>query len=428
MLPLSTVTLSRSPVLTSGRRGPRRAVPRVLAIVGGAGIALIVVWLMVMLALWIYAWFRLGGVDLQALDDEAPRLGTEGALAPADAVTVLVVVTEERDPTRLAPPALAGPVVLAQAGGPRDALAVLLLPVEMTAMSDGHEPQTLAEIHADGGIDGLAQAVIDYTQVRVDHVVSFTVEALPRLVDIVGSVEVCLADGCRPTSSEQVRQALRDPDYEQWARLVAAAVRGVSVELGARSVAMSPLAAKRAVDVVADEVHTDVSLRGRRLLHFAEMLAMPMPVTVETIPLLRHPVTGEIVPLDEPALVRFQHLQDGTPFGVRDADEEIARLVLADLRIGVLNGAGVAGLAAQVEADLLAHGLQVVGTGNAPIFDHQTTTVTHTAGDERLAIAAALIADMLNGADVVEADRELRFEGIQVDIVVTAGADRDGES
>lgn len=424
MLPLKAVTLSRSPVLASGRRGPRRALPRALAIVGGVAVAVVVVWMLIMLALWVYAWFRLGGIDLRALDDDTTQLGVEGAVAPPGAVTALVIVTEVRDRTRLDPPALAGPVGIVQVGGPRDQPAILLLPVDMVAATDGHAPRALATIHADGGTDAIAQAVIDYTQVRIDHVISVSIEALPRLVDIVGSIEICLTDGCRPATADQVRSGLRDADDDQWARLVAATVRGVATELSTRSVALAPLAAKRAVDVVAEELETDVSLRGRRVLELSAMLAAPTPLEIDRVPLLHHPVTGEVVPLDEPALVRFQHLQVGTPFEVRDVDEELARLVLADLRIGVLNGAGIAGLAAQVQADLAAEGLRVVGTGNTPIFDHATTTVAYAPGDQRIAVAAEMIAEMLGGASVVEHFSVLRFDGQPVDVLVTAGADR----
>lgn len=424
MLPLIAVTLSGSPVLASGRRGPRRAVPRALAIVGAVAVAILVVWALVMLALWVYAWFRLGGIDLRALDEDADRLGVEGALAPADAITALVILTEPRDPTRIQPPDLAGPVMLVQAGGPRQHPAVLLLPQVLSASADGHPPRTLDAIHADGGTDALAQAIIDYTQVRVDHVVSISIEALPSLVEIVGDVEICMVDGCRTADADQVRAGLRATRDEDWARVVAATVRGVATGLGAQSIAWAPLAAKRAVDIVAEQVDTDVSMRGRRILELVELLATPTPLQIDRVPLLLHPVTGDVVPLDEPALARFQHLQYGTAFDTRDADDELLSLVLADLRIGVLNGAGIAGLAAQVEADLAAEGLQVVGTGNAPLFDHAATTVAYAAGDPRISVAAEMIGEMLGGVAVIEHQGPLRFEGELVDVLITAGADR----
>jgi hypothetical protein len=416
------VSPSRS--LTLGRRAPAPLAVRLLAVVGALVIVGLVLWLATLLALWGYAWVRLGGIDLPALDEqETPTLGVAGATAPADATTVLVVLTETRDPTRPVEPALAGPVAIVQVGGPREEAATLLLPTDLVVTVDGAGEQTLDQVHDTGGSELLAQAVIDYTQVRIDHVVRLTVDALPRLTEIVGTIELCLPDGCREATADEVRAGQIDPDPLRAARVVAGAVRGVASALDGQSVVRSPLAAKRAVDVIAQEFETDLSLRGGAVRGAVEVLARSTPLAVDIVPVLRHPVSGEVVPFEEPAMVRFQHLRDGTPFEDADPDADVAAYI-AEVRIAVLNGAGVAGLAARVEADLIADGLRSVGTGNAPEFTRTTTLVTYAGDDPRLELAAIHVAELLDGAEVERAERDLEHEGRSVDIVVVAGMDR----
>ncbi len=419
------MTPSRSLALSSGPRGPGRAASRALTFVGAVGVALLLVWALVLLLLWGYAWFRLGGIDLRALDDETAPLGAAGAQAPADAVTVLVTLTESRDPTRPVEPDLVAPVALVQVGGTRDAAAVLLLPNELQVTVDGQGEQSLDEVHAEGGTDLLAQAVIDYTEVRIDHVVSMTVDAMPRLVDLVGTIEFCLPDGCREADSAAVAAGQRDPDPEVVVRTVAGAVRGAAQAFETRSAARSPLTAKRAIDVVAEEFITDVSLRGRELVRVAETLARSVPIAVDTVPVLRNPSTGALIPLDEAAMVRFQHLRDGTPFEARELTDELSAVVAGGVRIAVLNGAGIDGLAGRVEARLIAEGLRSMGTGNAPTFDQATTVVTYTTGDARIETAAILVAELLDDARLEPVPDPLAFEGEEVDLIVTAGSDLD---
>jgi hypothetical protein len=416
------VSPSRTFVL--GRRNPAPVGVRLLAVVGALVIAGLVVWLLTVLLLWAYAWMRLGGIDLAALDDESgPTLGAAGASAPADATTVLVMLTEPRDPTRPVEPALAGPVAIVQVGGMREEAAALLIPTDLLVTVDGAGEQTLDEVHRAGGSELLAQTVIDYTQVRVDHVVSLSVDALPRLTEIVGPIELCLPDGCRAATADDVRAGQQDPDPVRVARVVAGAVRGVASALDGHSVARAPLAAKRAVDVIAEEFDTDVSLRGRAVREAVGVLARSVPLAVDIVPVLRHPVSGEIVPFEEPAMVRFQHLRDGTPFEAADPVADLDAY-LAEVRIAVLNGAGVAGLAARVEAELIAEGLRSVGTGNAPDFTRTATLITYAGDDPRLELAAIRVAELLDGAEVERVERAQDLDGRPVDIVVTAGMDR----
>jgi hypothetical protein len=72
-------------------------------------------------------------------------------------------------------------VALVQTGGPRgEDVAVLLLPAQLPVSVDGDAPTPLAQVHAEGGSDLLLRTVVDYTEIDVDHVVTGSVDALPR--------------------------------------------------------------------------------------------------------------------------------------------------------------------------------------------------------------------------------------------------------
>jgi hypothetical protein len=391
---------------------------------------LVVGWALIVGGLWTYAWFKLGGLDLRATDPEVAALGSLDARSPDGATTVLVALTGPRDPTVPRQPALVAPVVLVQLSPTREFPAVLLLPTDLPVTVDGLGLATLDEVHAEGGEDLLARAVIDYTEIRVDHVISLTEDAIPAMVEVLGDVQRCSPVGCTPATVEQIRNAQRSDDPDVYVRTLTETVRGIGRAIDRVSVLRSPLKTKRAIDIVAGEVRTDVSLRGRTLLHLAEDLGGVGRVEYDEVPLLRNPRSGELLPLDEPAMARFQRLRDGTPLVVEEPEEDpVAELVIELVEVAVLNGAGVTGLAADVQVRLESEGFRVVGTGNAASFDRQTTVVAYGPDPETTEVAAVILAERLGEGVRLEAlDESPVFEGSRVDVLVTVGADLAPES
>ncbi len=417
-------------LFSSGRRAPTRWWRRgflsfvVLALIVAVG------WALTIGGVWVYAWFQLGGLDLRATDADVAALGSVGAEAPADATTVLVALTGPRDPTVPREPELIAPVALIQTGAGRAVPAVLLLPTDLVVTVDGLGQATLAEVHDEGGEDLLTRAVIDYAEVRIDHVVSLTEDALPRLVEVLDDVELCTPTGCTPASPQQIRTAQRSGDDEVLVDTLTDVVRGIGRSMDRASVVRSPLKAKRAIDIVSDEVRTDVSLRGRTLLGFAEALGSVTRVEHDRIPLLRNPRTGEIVPLEEPIMVRFQHLREGTPLEGGDrTDQDLEELVIELVDVAVLNGAGTTGLAADVQVRLETEGFRVIGTGNAASFGRPTTIVAYGPEPETTEAAAVILAQRLGDGVQLEAREQApTFEGEPVDVLVTVGTDLDPEA
>jgi hypothetical protein len=412
-------------IFSSARRAPTRWWRRGFGAAFAVALAVLIGWALLLGGLWVYAWFQLGGLDLRATDDDVTALGSIGAQAPDGATTVLVALTAPRDPTVPREPELVGPVALVQVSPTRESPAVLLMPTELPVSVEGLGRVSLEEVHAEGGEDLLARAVIDYAEVQIDHVVSVTEEALPRLMELLGDVELCTPSGCRPASTQQIRSAQRSNDPDIYVQTLVEVVRGVGRSMDAASVIRSPLTSKRAIDIVSEEVRTDVSLRGRALLRIAEGLAQVGTVEYDEIPLLRNPRSDELVPLEEPAMVRFQRLRDGTSLvSDEDDDDAVEELVIDMVEVAVLNGAGVAGLAADIQVRLEAEGFRVIGTGNASSFDRTTTVVAYGPEPEITATAAAILAQRLGtGIELNPLERAPTFEGEPVDVLVTVGSD-----
>jgi hypothetical protein len=350
-------------------------------------------------------------------------LGASGARAPADATTVLLLLVEPLDPTVLRPSPLAGPPVILQVGAGRELPAALVLPATAAVLVDGRGLMRFEDIQRELGADRLAQAIIDYSEVRLDHVVVMSTEALPALIRLLGPLEVCGGWGCEEPTPDDVRAWQRDPDPAVVLNRSAAVLRALAADLDRSLFIRRPLLGREIVGILAGQVVTDVDLPIRRLLELSPGLGVPTRIDIDRIPMVTDPTSGALVVLEESAMIRFQRLREGLAFEAIDPDEDIARLRTIT-PIAVLNGAGVPGLAALFEAELLSGGFIVAGTGNDTRFDREQTVINYRRGDVEAEPVALLVAGQLPGAVLEPVDRELLLDGRPVSIVVILGRDR----
>ena len=418
----SIVSPSRSRASSSSVRDVRGRRWRILGVLLLLLLFALVAWGALVASVWGYAWLRLSGDEIARPADDLQALGSTEVSAPEGTTTLLVVLTDSDGGAVPAP--LLGPVVLLQYGGPREAPVALVLPQELPVTVDGAGEVSLAEVQRQGGADLLVRAVIDYTQIRIDHVVSASVDLLPQLLAALGAEGACGGDaaGCPRPTVEDLRVSATQSSPPEVVADVEELIHAVAEELRPGWVLRSPLAAKRVVQVVEEGIRTDVALRGSRLLQVAAALRSAEDLEVITLPAVTHPDTGRPMVLPEPAAVRFQHLREGTspdPGQGRGTNEALLR----DVTVAVLNGAGVDGLAAGVQVRLEARGFRVIGSGNATSFGHRRTTVHYRRGDPGVETAAALLVQELDGAALESLDRHPTFEGQEVDLLVTAGLD-----
>jgi hypothetical protein len=414
-------------MLTRGFSVGRRRSP--VALLRGLLRALILVlilaalWAVAVGALWLYGSSQLRGVPVAALRDDVLLLGASGATSPEDATTLLVLLVEPLDPTVRRPSPLAMPPVVLQFGGPRERPAALVLPASVEVVVDGRGVMRLDEVQSELGADRLTQAIIDYTEIRFDHVVVLSTDVLPGLIRLLGPLEVCGAPGCTEPTPDDVRRWQAAEDPAQVIQRSADVLRAVAGTLDRRLLITSPRLGKQLVDLLAGQVVTDADLSLGRILDVAAPLTEPRRIDVEELPMVRNPSTGELVVLEESAMLRFQLIREGRPFDRIDPGRDIERLQSVT-DVVVLNGAGIVGLAAFVEAELTAEGFSVIGTGNDIRFDRTQTVINYREGDRDAEPVAFLLAERLPGSVVEALARQPVFEGSPVPIVVILGSDR----
>ena len=170
--------MSLSQGFSLARRRPSVRILRVVLRLTIGAIILALLWGAFVGVLWLVGSSRIEGVPLSSLRDDVLMLGASGARAPEESTTILVLLVEPLDPTVLRPTPLAAPPIILQLGGDREVPAALVLPESIEVLVDGRGLMRLDEIQRELGADRLARAVIDYTEVRLDHVVALSTEAL----------------------------------------------------------------------------------------------------------------------------------------------------------------------------------------------------------------------------------------------------------
>jgi hypothetical protein len=297
-----------------------------------------------------------------------------------------------------------------------------VLPEDVEVPVDGRGLMRLDQIQRELGADRLARAVIDYTEVRLDHVIAVSTEALPSLIRLLGPLEVCGGWGCDEPTPDDVRAWQRDPDPEVVLARGTAVLRAVAAATDASLFVRTPFLGRDVLAVLSRQVVTDADLSIRRLLELAPGVSIPVRLDVDRLPMVRNPATGQLVVLEESAMLRFQRLREGLPFDAIDPAADVERLRTI-MDVAVLNGAGVAGLAALYEAELRSAGFVVVGTGNDVRFDRVRTVINYLRGDREAEPVAFLLAEQFPTAEIQAVDGPLLFEGEPVAIVVLLGRD-----
>ena len=416
-----------SSVFRSVRRPPRRRWLGTAKMVLAGVLVLVLLAAAIVGAVWAESWLRLGGTELASLSSDLEALGEGDARSPDRATTVLVAMMAEHDPTAARAAPLTADVALVQVSDRREETAVVLLPRSLRVGVDGEGDLPLSEVHERGGLDLLVRSVLDYTGVGLDHAVAATPEVLPALTDALGDVERCADAGCRILDADAVRLATTEGDQAERAEAAVDVLTQLAGRVGPDTPLRSPLRSRAVISVLSGEVVTDVSLRGRRLLGVAGALDASRPLSVVRVPGVRHPETDVFLVRPEQAEILFQHLRQGTSFDdgeVADDPEAVPELVT----VAVLNGAGTAGLAGRVESQLQGAGYTVVGTDNAPSFDHDDTVISFHADNADAEVAAVLLAEQLGGVALAPAERPPSFEGDDVDLLVTVGHDLDEDT
>lgn len=270
-------------------------------------------------------------------------------------------------------------------------------------------------------IDGpgcLVQTIRDISGIEVSHYVGVTFGGFRDVVDAVGGVNICLEDaindvnagidlpaGCQDLDGADalgyVRVRKLDDDLARIGRQQQF-VRALASEVASPSTLLNPVRLWGLSGEVGNAITLDDSMGATGLARLAwAMRGMgSSEVASYTVPATPRTTDGgaAVLDVDGPqAETLFASFRDGSVFDGDNND-----LDPADIRVSVLNGAGVSGLAAQVSDLLGERGYDVADVGNTE--DRDQSLVRYPPGQreqaERLQDDLPANSDLEESADV----------------------------
>ncbi|MEU9132671.1 LCP family protein [Kitasatospora sp. NPDC048540] len=348
-------------------------------------------------------------------------------------------------------------VQLADGGGrasvvsvPRD--SYVDIPEHQDPATHRQVPAAKGRINAAYGMGGAqltVRTVEQNTGVRIDHYLQVDFLSFVAAVDAVGGVEVCTSkplkddysgldlpagttrlDGAGALKYVRARHVDGSSDLgrmHRQHRFLAQLLR----QAATAGTLLDPARLGQVTRTVLSSVKADQQLTGDDLLRLVSRLKelSASDADFATVPLaaLDHQVSGwgSTVLWDRPrAEALFDALRHGRPLTDRPAPGPSAAPVPAgsvapgQIRVQVLNGSAVQGLAARVDADLRGAGFATTGT---PANTGDTTAVRTTVRyDPHWDESARTVAAALPGAELAEAP------GLGATVQVVAGTDYRG--
>ncbi|MFF5481960.1 LCP family protein [Streptomyces sp. NPDC012935] len=252
------------------------------------------------------------------------------------------------------------------------------------------------------------------TGLRIDHFMSVDFQGFKGMVDALDGIEVCpeqaihskkarldMDPGCQTVGGEKalgyVRVRYGVGDGSDIGRIGRQQEFMDALAEKAQAKLTSPKALYGFLQSATKSLTTDPDLAGIKPLYglASELKGIPSDrLTFLTVP--NYPREADVV--SDKANVVWQYPQATELFASLARDKEVDKKRLeadaknpvyaSSVRVQVLNGTGVSGLAGTVAQKLRAAGVTVAGTGNAP-QNSGTTKVTYPPGLEKQAQALA---------------------------------------
>ena len=165
----------------------------------------------------------------------------------------------------------------------------------------------------------------------------------------------------------------------------------------------NPIVLNNLIDVGISNVTVDSSLSARDLIRLGNRFRSldPSKIDMYTVPITPTSINGAAVLLlqeeaAQPVLDIFRGVD--TPTGGDGTTAPLVTVEPSTVRVEVLNGAGVRGLAAQTEQALTALSFQVTGKGDADSSQYDHTIIRYAKGQE--AAARTLASVIESGAEL----------------------------
>jgi LCP family protein required for cell wall assembly len=252
-----------------------------------------------------------------------------------------------------------------------------------------------------GGPSCAVSTVSDLTGVKLDHFVMFDFNSFRAMVDAIGGVEVCVPPGGYrdPFSKLHLSGGRHLLTYNQALAYVRTR-HGVSAEgdtggdlprimlqqafmssviqkVNSQGILSNSVQLLKVADTATRALTVDQGLDSvTKLLGLARSLVhlRAKHVTLITMPTVPDPdpaESGRLLPEQPQDDVIFQMITDGQVW-----HDQLPTMPAGRVKVRVLNGTGISGLAGQAAASLRKRGFDVIGVGNTG--PAATTTVTYS--------------------------------------------------
>jgi LCP family protein required for cell wall assembly len=316
-------------------------------------------------------------------------------------------------------------IMLLQLDPRRDSVAVLSFPRDLlVTRCDGTRGRInaavgIGESTGVGGATCLIRTVTDFTGIPINHFIQVDFAGFIDMVDALGGVTLYLDEpirdvyagadfpaGCITMTGTDALSFVRvrriDSDFGRIARQQRF-IREVVNEAASVGTLVNVPKLLSLVDAGARAVEADrqLSLNQMRRIAFSLRGIDAGALDTRTVPATPRTINGAafVVADEEPAEALFAAFRDANVIPAELGTEEPQAVSLADVpALTVLNGVGVAGLAAKAQQALEDAGFDVAETGNADSYDFPRTQVVYPAG---LLEEAELLADALGGAVLI---------------------------
>jgi LCP family protein required for cell wall assembly len=261
-----------------------------------------------------------------------------------------------------------------------------------------------------GGPTCAVRTVEDLTGIRIDHFIEFNFNSFRAMVDALGGVEVCVPPGGYhdPWSHLHLAGGLHLLTYNQALAYVRtrhgvgnggdlgrielqqAFISSVIQKVTREGLLDNLGALLKIADLATKALTVDQGLDSViKLLHLASTLRYlhTSNVTFITMPNLPWPVNPNRLVAEQPqADVIFHMLLTSKPWR-----HGLPKTAAGQVRVRVLNGSGVAGLAAKTAVELRRLGFDVIKVGNAPAVNDTTVSYAGTVqADDAYTLMTAL--------------------------------------
>lgn len=453
------------------RRSTRGTVVRWVA---AAAAVLVVLGALTAGGLWWYASSQLDEIDVPALDRPVETTdGSEGEVTAAGTVTdtlnILVVGNDTREGlteqqlqelgTTDAGSQLTDTIMLLQVSPEREKAVVVAFPRDLRVQMPGEGDVKINSVVArGGGPDALVEVVQDFTGLDLDHYVEIDMAGFLELADALGGVEVCLDQplvdeyagvdltaGCQTLDSAEALGFVRSrrTETEQFGagdfgriakqQYYLQQAMQKATQLGTL---VNPLKVKNLIDAVASAVTTDRALGLTDMYRIANTLkgVTSEDVVMRTVPGTIQTIDGQSFVVHEagPTTDLFAAMREGGDLGGLGT-EAPSELAPSDVRVLIVNGVGIEGLASDVQTYLEEREFVVTDALNPsdldPEDDFDTSleglTIRHTS---ETAARAELLLDHLGdvSAELEEVEPDALPDG--ADVVLEVGSAWDQQS